>query len=75
MNRAIIIVAPQGAGKTQHAQALKAKLGCTHIVDEWDGRSPLKPGDLALTNLSLAPAPAGVQVMTLEEALALPQVA
>jgi len=71
MNRTIIIVAPQGSGKTQHAQKLKEKLGCTRIVDEWDGQTPLRPGDLALTNLPLWELPLGSMVMTLEDALAL----
>lgn len=70
MNKPIIIVAPQGAGKTINAQKLKSGLGCTRIVDSWDGRSPLKPGDLALTN-EQPPVSHRYQVMTLEEGLAL----
>jgi len=50
---------------------LKEKLGCTRIVDEWDGQTPLRPGDLALTNLPLWELPLGSMVMTLEDALAL----
>lgn len=50
----MIVIAPQGAGKSRHAQALAARYGCTAIVDEWDGASELAPGTLALTNLALS---------------------
>lgn len=69
MNRPIIIVAPQGAGKTVNAQKLQAALGCTRIVDGWDGHSRLQPGDLALTN-EQPPVSQRYQIMTLEEGLA-----
>lgn len=51
----VIVVAPQGAGKTRIADALVEKFGYANIVDEWDGATPLPPGTLALTNA----APAG----------------
>ncbi|MCH2341476.1 hypothetical protein ACGFZ7_16365 [Pseudomonas sp. NPDC047963] len=70
MNKPIIIVAPQGAGKTTHAQALKEAFGCSRIVDEWNGLSKLLPGDLALTcEMPAAPQPRA-EVMTLDAALA-----
>ena len=69
MNKPIIIVTPQGAGKTLNAQKLQQALGCTRIVDEWDGRSPLQPGDLALTNADPA-FPDRYRLMSLDEALA-----
>lgn len=50
---AVVIIAPAGAGKTRNQAALKKIFGCTSIVDEWDGRSPLPPGALALTNASI----------------------
>ena len=50
----VVVVIPQGAGKTRHATALAERFGCTSIVDEWDGRSDLPPGALALTNVGLA---------------------
>ncbi|PRH82612.1 hypothetical protein [Arenimonas caeni] len=50
---AVVIIAPAGAGKTRNQAALKKMFGCTSIVDEWDGRSPLPPGALALTNASI----------------------
>lgn len=49
----VIVVAPQGEGKTRNAQALAARFGCSFIVDEWDGKSTLAPGTLALTNVGL----------------------
>jgi hypothetical protein len=49
----VIVVAPQGAGKSLHAAALASRFGCTSIVDEWDGLSELPTGALALTNVEL----------------------
>lgn len=50
----MVIAGTQGCGKTTHAETLRQLFGCTHIVEEWDGRSPLEPGALALTDLSVA---------------------
>ena len=49
----VIVIAPQGTGKTRNAAALAARFGCNCIVDEWDGVSELQPGTLALTNMGL----------------------
>ncbi|WP_068638730.1 hypothetical protein [Thauera butanivorans] len=46
-----VIHGPQGCGKTFHAQALARHFGCARIVDDWDGKTALQPGDLALTNM------------------------
>jgi len=59
----IIIQAPQGAGKTEHAEALREYFGCTGIVEGWPGEGSLEPGALHLTNLQ------GLRVLSLEEAL------
>lgn len=48
----VFVCAPQGAGKTMHAQALMTLLGCTSIVDAWDGESLPPDGALVLTNMS-----------------------
>jgi hypothetical protein len=48
--RTVVVCAPQGAGKTKYAEALRAMFGCSSIVDDWDGESPLPAGALALTN-------------------------
>ena len=52
----VVISAPQGAGKTQHAERLREMFGCRCIVDDWDGHSAVPDGALVLTNL-----PVGVQ--------------
>ena len=71
MNKPIIIVAPQGAGKTRHAHAFTEAFGCLRVVDEFNGQVPLRPGDLALTNCELAAATTkGATIMTLDAALA-----
>ena len=69
MNEPIIIVAPQGAGKTKNAAALKEALGCCRVLDEWNGRDPLRPGDLLLMNAMPETLPRYVRVMTWEAAL------
>lgn len=48
----VIVIAPQGAGKSTNALALMRMFGCTSIVDDWDGRKALPHGALALTTLS-----------------------
>ena len=46
----VFVSAPQGTGKTTNAQALMAMFGCTSVVEEWDGVSPVPNGALGLTN-------------------------
>lgn len=48
--RIVYVCAPQGAGKTRHAEALREMFGCSCIVDEWDGISEVPDGALVLTN-------------------------
>jgi hypothetical protein len=48
----VVVYGPQGCGKTQSAPELRQRFGSKRIVDPWDGRSPLSPGDLALTHVS-----------------------
>lgn len=50
----VIVVAPQGAGKSLYAHELSLRFGCTTIVDDWDGVQELPAGALALTNIPLA---------------------
>lgn len=45
-----ILTAPQGWGKTRHAQQWKAQHGCTSVVDDWFPGQALKAGALHLTN-------------------------
>lgn len=52
-----MVVAPQGAGKNLHAQALCDLFGCTTVVDEWDGVSPVPEGALVLATPHVVPGP------------------
>lgn len=45
-----VIYGPAGCGKTLTALKLQQHYGCPALVDEWDGRTPLEPHTLALTN-------------------------
>lgn len=71
MNKPVIIVAPAGSGKSTAAQSLMQPLGCTRLVEEWGGRTPLQPGDLALANAGFELDGQAVLVLTLDEASAL----
>ncbi len=44
----LVVYGPQGCGKTANAKAIADYFRCTSIVDDWDGRSPLPEGALAL---------------------------
>jgi hypothetical protein len=48
----VVVYGPPGCGKSQQSESLKAQFGCSSIVDEWDGQSPLPDGALALTHLA-----------------------
>lgn len=48
-----VIAGPPGTGKSRHAEAARKALGLIRIVDAWDGVTPLKQGDLALTNIEI----------------------
>lgn len=68
---AIVIVGPQASGKTHNAEAFRTHYGMKRIVDDWDGETNLCPGDLALTNVSVAiPNGAPYRVIEVDEALA-----
>lgn len=68
--QALIITAPQGAGKSNLAKAMAEFFGYTEIVDSWECLEPLPEGVLALTNIETIPPEFG-RVMTLNEAKAL----
>lgn len=51
MSDTVLIHGPQGCGKTRNAAALAAHFGCSHIVDDWNGRDQVAPGALVLTNV------------------------
>ncbi|SIQ37814.1 hypothetical protein SAMN05878282_103429 [Aquipseudomonas alcaligenes] len=69
MSKPVIIVAPQGAGKTLHAEKLRLGFCCSRIVDSWNGIDPLLAGDIALTHAPIQ-SRAGCRVYSLDEALA-----
>ena len=48
----MVIHGKPGCGKTLCATYLKARYQCRRVLDEWDGQTPLAPGDLALTHVA-----------------------
>lgn len=46
----IVIYGPTGSGKTRNGEYLRNFFGAKRVVDEWDGKTELQDGDLALTN-------------------------
>jgi|AZIG01.1.fsa_nt_gi hypothetical protein len=69
----LILYAPQGAGKTRHAEALRKHYGCVRVVDDWKVGDLAGEGDLMLTNdesVLTAAVRRRVDVVTLEQALA-----
>ena len=49
---ATIIYGPPGCGKSRNIDKLKAMFKAKRVIDEWDGKSPLRLDDLALTTNS-----------------------
>lgn len=47
----VVFSAPQGWGKTAHAQALMRQYGCTSVVDNWTPDIPLVNGAIHMTNI------------------------
>lgn len=72
----VILCAPQGTGKTTAARTIAAALGCTQIIEEWNGSDPLPDGALALTNATLliAVAPSKAVVIKADSAGALDRI-
>jgi hypothetical protein len=50
-----ILSLPAGWGKPTIARAMGARIGCTHVVDEWLDGWRLFPGALHLTNSGVSP--------------------
>ena len=46
----VILYGPIASGKPRRTEMFLKFYKCKHIVEEWDGKTPLKDGDLALTN-------------------------
>tara|TARA_R110002124_G_C8886180_1_gene508828 strand:- start:1102 stop:1344 length:243 start_codon:yes stop_codon:yes gene_type:complete len=69
----VIVYAPQGAGKTTHAEALRKHYGCVRVVDDWKVGDLTCEGDLMLTNdesVLTAAVRRRVDLVTLDDALA-----
>ena len=47
----VFVFAPQGAGKTINAEALRVMFGCTSVVDDWSQGSFITDGALVLSSL------------------------
>ena len=47
---AVIVYGPMASGKTRNKHALARHFGKSTIVDDYNGRDPLPPSALALTN-------------------------
>jgi len=55
-----ILCGPQAAGKTRAAAQIAAGLGCAQIIDDWNGKSALPAGALAITNGDYVIPPGGI---------------
>jgi hypothetical protein len=64
--QALIVVGPQGCGKTQLAGQMLDFFGCTKLLDSWEGE-PLPDGALALTN-SFQNVPVNERILSFTEA-------
>lgn len=63
----VVMVGPQGFGKSLMAPQVMREQGCSHVVDEWLDTQPLQPGALHLTCEMPRNLPAGVKVIALAE--------
>lgn len=68
MHPTYILTGPQGIGKTTAARQIASILGCSHVVDEWDGVATLPAGALALTNALGYNPPRGAVVFSVMDA-------
>lgn len=50
--QAVIFTAPQGWGKSRHANTLKEAFDVDQVVDEWSPAMGVTPGALHLTNIT-----------------------
>lgn len=68
MKTTFVLCGPQGIGKTINSTQLADLLHCDHIIDDWDGRSDLRDGALAITNGDYVLPPGGVAFHAEDEA-------
>ena len=69
MGKPLIIVGPQASGKTRNSTAFLRAFGAKRVVVDWVGKSPLRDGDLALTNIENSSLLIRYQVISISEAL------
>lgn len=69
--RAVIVHGPRGSWTARNAEDFRLLFGADRVVDDWDGRTPLRDGDLALTSCALFYGRRGARVVTLRTARAL----
>ena len=50
MTKAVLIVGPQGCGKSLHGEALRQHFDCEHLHDNWRPSHGILPGTLMLTS-------------------------
>jgi hypothetical protein len=62
----VIVVGPQGCGKSQLAQQMLTYFSCTQLVDPWEGQT-LPAGSLVLTNCMGTP-PEDAVILSFDEA-------
>lgn len=67
----IILHGGQGAGKSRIAASLAHRLGCTCVIEEWDGMQPIPLDALAMTNLRPGSfrVPSGASTLSFHQAL------
>lgn len=49
-----ILFGPPGHTEAHDTSSLMRRLGCVRVLVDWDGLTPLQPGDLAITSMPLA---------------------
>lgn len=50
MSKTVIVIGPQGCGKTLHAEALRQHFGCGYVFDNWRPAQGVIDGALMLTS-------------------------
>lgn len=50
MTKSVLIIGPQGCGKTLHREALRQHFGCATVHDDWQPSHGIVPGALMLTH-------------------------
>jgi MoxR-like ATPase len=67
MQRTVIVYGAAGVGKAPIAEALASALDL-QLVDEWNGREPVPPGSLVVTNIAAVPMVPGALYVEVKKA-------